>query len=69
VVLALATGPTATTAAAGVVAAAAAAGALLLTAVLLFGGARPHAPDLERWVAGDGPAYHSPALLQVLRQR
>jgi MFS family permease len=68
VVLALATGPTGITTSAGVVATAAVAGALLLTAVLLLGGAHPHAPDLDRWVAGDGPAYHSPALLEVLRR-
>jgi MFS family permease len=68
-VLALATGPTAIAASAGVVAVTAVAGVVLLTGVLLLGGARPHAPDLDRWVAGDGPAYYSPPLLRVLRHR
>jgi hypothetical protein len=64
----VANGPSAIAASAGAVASLAAAGALLLTVVLLLGGARPHAPDLDRWVAGDGPAYDSPPLLRVLRR-
>jgi hypothetical protein len=36
-------------------------------AVLLLGGARPHAPDLEVWVGGDQPAYNSPPLAASLR--
>jgi MFS family permease len=41
-------------------------GALIL-AVLLLGGARPHAPDLELWVGGEEPAYHSPRLAAAVR--
>jgi MFS family permease len=41
-------------------------GALIL-AVLLLGGARPHAPDLELWVGGEQPAYHSPPLAAAIR--
>jgi MFS family permease len=41
-------------------------GALIL-AVLLLGGARPHAPDLELWVAGERPAYQSPRLAAAVR--
>jgi MFS family permease len=41
-------------------------GALIL-AVLLLGGARPHAPDFELWVAGEQPAYHSPRLAAAIR--
>ncbi|MDQ1721034.1 MAG: hypothetical protein QOI26_768 [Pseudonocardiales bacterium] len=42
-------------------------GALIL-AVLLLGGARPHAPDFELWVAGEQPAYHSPRLGAAIRR-
>jgi MFS family permease len=55
--------------AAGLVAAIAAGGAVLLTGVLLLGGSAPQAPRLDRWVAGDGPAYDSPPLVAVLRRR
>lgn len=41
-------------------------GAALLV-VLLLGGARPHAPDLQRWLEGESAAYHSPRLAAVLR--
>jgi MFS family permease len=41
-------------------------GALIL-AVLLLGGARPHAPDLELWVAGEHPAYRSPRIAAAVR--
>ncbi|MCU1657522.1 MAG: Drug resistance transporter EmrB/QacA subfamily, partial [Pseudonocardiales bacterium] len=41
-------------------------GALIL-AVLLLGGARPHAPDLELWVRGEQPAYRSPRLAAAIR--
>jgi hypothetical protein len=41
-------------------------GALIL-AVLLLGGARPHAPDLQRWVGGEQPAYQSPRLAAAVR--
>ena len=36
-------------------------------AVLLVGGARPHRPDLEAWLDGEHPAYHSPPFLARLR--
>ncbi|MCW2492896.1 MAG: hypothetical protein JWN47_2260 [Frankiales bacterium] len=41
-------------------------GALIL-AVLLLGGARPHAPDLELWVGGEQPAFDSPRLGAAIR--
>ncbi|MDT4892589.1 MAG: hypothetical protein QOE97_1624 [Pseudonocardiales bacterium] len=44
-----------------------AASGVLILAVLLLGGARPHAPDLERWVGGEQPAYHSPRLAAAIR--
>ncbi|MHA6630095.1 hypothetical protein ACU61A_32040 [Pseudonocardia sichuanensis] len=52
-----------------VVAATTAVGAVLLTGVLLLGGSRPQAPDLRRWVDGDGPAYRSPPVAALLRRR
>ncbi|MDX6253078.1 MAG: hypothetical protein QOF10_6438 [Kribbellaceae bacterium] len=42
-------------------------GALIL-GVLLLGGARPHAPDIESWLAGDHPAYRSPRLANAIRR-
>jgi hypothetical protein len=42
-------------------------GGALILAVLLLGGARPHAPDLELWVGGEKPAYHSPRLAAAVR--
>jgi MFS family permease len=39
----------------------------IILAVLLLGGARPHAPDLERWVEGEEPAYDSPPLAARVR--
>lgn len=44
-------------------------GGILLTGVLLLGGSSPQAPDLQRWVDGDGPAYRSPPLMALLRRR
>ena len=40
-------------------------------AVLLYtaGGARPQTPDLDRFLAGDAPAWHSPPLLARFRGR
>jgi MFS family permease len=43
-------------------------GALIL-AVLLLGGARPHAPDLELWVGGEQPAFRSPRIAAAVRHR
>jgi MFS family permease len=42
-------------------------GAALGVAIYALGGARPQAPDLERFVAGDSPAWYSPPLLARLR--
>jgi hypothetical protein len=42
-------------------------GALLGIAIYALGGARPQAPDLERFVAGECPAWYSPPLLARLR--
>jgi hypothetical protein len=42
-------------------------GGVLILAVLLLGGARPHAPDLDLWVRGEQPAYHSPRLAAAVR--
>ncbi|MGH2857294.1 MAG: MFS transporter [Solirubrobacteraceae bacterium] len=36
--------------------------------VLLAGGARPHRPQLEPWLAGEHPAYDSPPFLARLRR-
>lgn len=47
----------------------AAIGWIVLLGVLLLGGARPHAPDLEGWLDGETPAYHSPPLGAVVRER
>jgi hypothetical protein len=42
-----------------------------LAAVLLYalGRARPQAPDLERFMDGEGPAWYSPPLLAGIRHR
>jgi MFS family permease len=42
-----------------------------LAAVLLYalGGARPAAPDLKRFLAGESPAWYSPPLLAGIRHR
>jgi hypothetical protein len=42
-------------------------GALIL-GVLLLGGARPHAPDLDTWIDGEQPAYHSPPIAAAVRR-
>ena len=44
-------------------------GALLGIAVYALGGARPQAPDVERFLAGEGPAWYSPPLLARIRSR
>ena len=45
------------------------AGALIPIVIYLLGGARPETPDLERFVFGDDPAWHSPPLLAAVRGR
>jgi hypothetical protein len=42
-----------------------------VAAVLLYalGRARPQTPDLERFMAGEGPAWYSPPLLAGIRRR
>ncbi|MFE3601192.1 MFS transporter [Streptomyces sp. NPDC059142] len=45
------------------------AGALLLVCLYALGGARPEPPDLASWLSGSSTAYHSPALLAVVRGR
>jgi len=42
-------------------------GAGLGVAIYALGGARPQAPDLERFVAGEAPAWYSPPLLARVR--
>ncbi len=44
-------------------------GGLALVAVYLLGGARPHEPDLNGWLAGEGTAYDSPPVLARARER
>jgi MFS family permease len=43
------------------------AGALAAVGLYALGRARPHAPDLERFMDGEGPAWYSPPLLAALR--
>ena len=45
------------------------AGALVGVALYALGGARPQTPDLERFLAGEHPAWHSPPLLAKFRRR
>ena len=45
------------------------AGALVGVALYALGGARPQTPDLERFLAGERPAWHSPPLLAKIRRR
>jgi predicted MFS family arabinose efflux permease len=42
-------------------------GAGIGVAIYALGGARPQTPDIERFVAGESPAWHSPPLLARLR--
>jgi MFS family permease len=42
-------------------------GAAIGVAIYALGGARPQAPDLERFVAGEAPAWYSPPLLARVR--
>jgi hypothetical protein len=43
------------------------AGAAAAVALYALGGARAQAPDLERFMDGDGPAWYSPPLLAAAR--
>jgi MFS family permease len=45
------------------------AGALVPLGIYLLGGARPETPDLERFIFGEEPAWHSPPLLAAVRGR
>jgi MFS family permease len=45
------------------------AGALLAVALYVLGGARPQAPDIVSFLAGESPAYPSPPLLARVRGR
>ena len=42
-------------------------GALIGVAIYVLGGARPQTPDIERFVAGEAPAWYSPPLLARVR--
>jgi len=44
-------------------------GALTGVALYAVGGARPQTPNLERFLAGESPAWYSPPLLAKLRRR
>lgn len=44
-------------------------GAALGVAIYALGGARPVKPDIDRFLAGDGPGWHSPPLLARVRPR
>jgi len=45
------------------------AGALIAVLLYLLGGARPQHPDVELFMTGTAPAWHSPPLLAALRGR
>ena len=44
-------------------------GAAIAVVLYLLGGARPQTPDIDRFLAGDDPAWHSPPLLARVRRR
>jgi MFS family permease len=44
-------------------------GAVIGVALYLLGSARPQAPDLDRFLAGEAPAWYSPPLLAGVRRR
>jgi hypothetical protein len=46
----------------------AAAAAVIAVALYALGGARPQAPDLDRFMAGERPAWYSPPLLAAVRK-
>jgi hypothetical protein len=45
------------------------AGAVVPVLIYVLGGARPEAPQLDRFMDGEGPAWHSPTLLAGARKR
>ena len=45
------------------------AGAIIAIALYVLGGARPQKPDLDRFMAGERPAWYSPPLLAGIRKR
>jgi hypothetical protein len=47
----------------------AAGGAGLAVALYALGGARPQAPNIDRFLAGEGPGFPSPPLLARVRER
>jgi MFS family permease len=44
-------------------------GAVVAVTLYALGGARPHSPDLERFLAGESPAWPSPPLFDAFRHR
>jgi hypothetical protein len=44
-------------------------GALVAVLLYIVGRARPQKPDLERFMAGEAPAWYSPPLFAALRDR
>jgi nucleotide-binding universal stress UspA family protein/MFS family permease len=42
-------------------------GAIIFVCLYLLGGVRPAAPDLQRWMGGEEPAWESPPLLAAVR--
>jgi MFS family permease len=44
-------------------------GAVIAVLLYVVGGARPQTPDLERFLAGEAPAWYSPPLLNAVRRR
>lgn len=45
------------------------AGILLAVGLVVLGGARPQAPDVERWLSGEGSAIHSPGMAEAARAK
>jgi hypothetical protein len=44
-------------------------GAVLGVTIYALGGARPQAPDIDRFLEGEAPAWYSPPLLARVRRR
>lgn len=43
-------------------------GAAIAVLLYVLGGARPQTPNLERFMAGEAPAWYSPPLLAAVRK-